>query len=371
VGKDENGKQKRKAFYGKTRKEVQDKLTAALNDLNNDAFIEPSKMTVATWVDTWLREYKKNSLKPSTFIGYHNICKVHIKTYLGHHPLKDLQHIHVQQFVNSMADREINRGTIDNMLKVLSGALKQAMKNGFIRKNVATDILLPKKNIKERRVLTPEEQTRFIEAAKTIQHCEVYILAIATGLRLGELLAITWDDIDFEESELNVNKTLYSLKDLENPTAIRKFCIGTPKTRASTRIMPLLPAISEMLKQLKGRQDSEDPKFKLPCYGIARQSQPINNLVFHTLEGKPLTHEYVRRHYYRLLQAANIDKTGLTIHSLRHTFATRGLENGIELRVMQELLGHSNIQMTANLYTHVLPNKKKSSILKLADTIII
>jgi integrase len=372
VGKDENGKQKRKAFYGKTRKEVQDKLTAALTKMNDSKSIASSKMTVSAWIEIWLQEYKKNSLKPGTYLMYHNSYRLYIRSSLGKYSLKDLQHVHVQQLVNSMVNMGLSRSSVDKAYFVLLGALNQAVKNGIVRRNVAADVILPKRRRAEKRVLTLDEQARFIKIAKTAYHGEFYILALATGLRQGELMALTWGDIDFEKGELRVNKTLCRLKDPENPTAKRKIYISSPKTNSSNRVVPLIPSVVEMLNGLKEKQTMKISE-TLAAYDryVVHDDcmQKHSDFVFCTLRGNPLNQENIRSKFRKLLKIAGINRTGLNIHSLRHCFATRGLERGIELRVMQELLGHSSIQMTSNLYTHVLPDKKKDSILKLKNTI--
>lgn len=374
VGRTPEGKQKRKAFYGKTRKEVQEKLTAALNDINNHVYIEPSKMTIEQWIEIWLNDYKKNSLKPTTYINYQRFYKNYISPIIGKYQLKDLRNVHIQQIINTMVDRGLRSSTIEFLYIIISSALKQAVKNNMIGKNVAENVILPKCIRAEKRALTPEEQDKFIEVAKSDCHGEFYILALATGMRHGELLALTWDDIDFNNAVLSINKTLYMNKDMDSENVKWKFEVGTPKTESSKRIIPLLPSIVTMLKDLKKKQElikgeTDATRYSKAYKGSLQRRYVDNNLVFCTFEGKPLRQSDMRQRFVKLLGEAGIVETGLNIHSLRHTFATRGLENGIELKVMQELLGHSSIKMTADLYTHVLPSKKKNSILKLEQTI--
>lgn len=358
LGKDENGKQKRKAFYGKTRKEVQDKLTAALNEFNHGTYIEPSVMTVGEWMDTWLKEYKYHSLKPSTYMGYYSYTKCHIKPKLGHIRLKDLRKDNVQRFVNELLADGKNPSSIDSMFQVLNSALKEAVNSDFIIKNPATGVKLPKKEKKDKRVLTPEEQNRFVETAKLYDQGEAFILMLGTGMRIGETLALTWDDISFENSELKVRKTQVEFIDPHN-TSKRKISHGTPKTNSSFRTIPLLPQLLDMLKELKIRQEAFAKDM-----GSAYTD---NNLVFCTRFGTSILIYDMRKKLERITKRAEIE--GISPHSLRHTFATRGLENGIPLKVMQELLGHASLSMTADLYTHILPDTKKSSIMKLKDTI--
>ena len=360
LGKDENGKQKRKAFYGKTRKEVQQKLTAALNEVNQGAYIEPSKMTVGQWVDYWMKECKRHSLKPTTYEHHYHALKCYIKPKLGNIKLKDLRREMVQRFVNDLVDDGNKKPSyIERIFRVLSCALKEAVTNDFIIKNPADGVKLPKKNRAERRVLTPNEQTLFIETAKQYYQGDAFILMLGTGMRVGETLALTWDDISLEKAEVRINKTQAEFTDPHAETPKHQITHGTPKTLSSYRTIPLLPQLVEMLKAHQEKQEA-DAKEMGSAYADT-------NLVFCTRFGTSILICDMQKKIKLITMKAGLE--GVHTHTLRHTFATRGLENGIPLKVMQELLGHSSLSMTADLYTHVLPDTKKSSIMKLEGTI--
>lgn len=359
LGKDENGKQKRKAFYGQTRKEVQEKLTAALNEFNQGTYIEPSVMTVGEWMDHWLKEYKYHSLKPSTYMGYYSMTKCNMKPKLGQIKLKDLRKDNVQRFVNELFAEGKNPSSIDSIFQVLNSALKEAVNSDLIIKNPATGVKLPKKEKKEKRILTLDEQPRFIEIAKQYDQGEAFILMLGTGMRIGETLALTWDDISFENAEVKIRKTQVEFIDPHSSNKKRQISHGTPKTNTSFRTIPLLPQLVDMLKEVKVKQEAFSKDM-----GSAYTD---NNLVFTTHFGTSLLKCDVQKKLQWITKKAGIE--GLSPHSLRHTFATRGLENGIPLKVMQELLGHASLSMTADLYTHVLPDTKKSSIMMLEGTI--
>lgn len=237
----------------------------------------------------------------------------------------------------------------------MHASLEQAAINGLIAKNVAYKIKLPPKSKKPITVLTSEEQEKFTEIAKTTYTGEVFLLDLCTGLRIGELLGLQWGDIDFEGESLSVNRTLNVIKPDKKWTK----AFGTPKTESSYRNIPLLPDAIKMLKGVKEKQ--ADAKLKLGA------DYEDNDLVFCTQLGKPLDPRNMQKVFRRICDKARIE--GLHIHCLRHTFATRGLENGIELRVMQDLLGHASIKETADTYTHVLPNKKRESMEKLIHVV--
>lgn len=354
LGRDENGKQRRKAFYGKTRKEVQEKLTTALNDLNNNRFIDPSKLTLDQWFEQWMRDYKKSQIKGSTYRKYTEEYNLYIKPYLGHVKLADLRADMVQRVFAALHSKGYKYNTLNSVKCMIHSVLEQACENDMLGKNPVKNIKLPRTDKAEIVVFTPEEQQRFIEVAKKEFRGEFFILILATGLRLGEASALCWDDIDFEKGTLRVDKTLYEYTDPD--THISQLHMGSPKTNSSYRTIPLLPEIVTMLREYKNLTEGlKDPDYEY-------------DLVFKSINGKAVRPSQMRKIFKRLLRVSGIAKD-MHIHCLRHTFATRGLENGIELRVMQELLGHSSIKMTADTYTHVLPDQKANSMKKLENTI--
>ena len=178
VGKTPEGKQKRKAFYGKTRKEVQEKLTAALNDINNNTYIEPSKMTVEQWMYLWLQEYKKNSVKPQTYAAYEAHVRNHIAPDLGSYSLSSLRNDMVQRFVNGLVNKGLKSITIERIVGVLKAALEQAVNNELIIKSPAAHVKMPLKQDRTPRVLTVQEQKRLISAAKNHRNGEIFILIL-------------------------------------------------------------------------------------------------------------------------------------------------------------------------------------------------
>lgn len=359
IGKTPDGKQKRKAFYGKTRKEVQEKLTAALNDINNNTYIEPSKMTVEQWMYTWLRDYKRNSVKPKTYAAYEAHVRNHIAPDLGNYTLASLRNDMVQRFVNGLADKDLKSITIERIVGTLKTALIQAVDNDLIVKNPAARIKMPLEQEHTPRVLTIEEQKKFVDAAKGHRNGEIFLLILGTGLRIGEALALTWDDIDFENHILSVNRTQVEYCDHIDGKTIYHRGYSSPKTKAGKRTIPLIPSMVDLLLQIKELREQEKAKFK-----AAYQD---SGLLFCNYYGVSLNYSAISDKMRDICKESGLE--GVHPHTLRHTFATRGLENGIDLKVMQELLGHSSIKMTADLYTHVLPETKKSSMMKLADTI--
>ena len=356
VGKDSNGVQKRKAFYGKTRREVMQKMTNALSELNHGSFVESSKITVNEWLDFWMDNYKAQSVKPTTLLIYTSRADNHIRPAVGHLKMQDLRREIIQNMINELS-RRLAPETVKGVYITLHAALEQARKNNLVSANHAAGVVLPKTAKTRVSAFTTEEQRRFMEAAKAVYLGDIFLVGLGTGLRVGELISLTWNDIELENGILRVNRTLNIIKSSNSGRQKWLKTFGTPKTASSIRSVPLLPYISELLKSAKEHQE----KAKMnSCY-------EDNNLVFATRHGKPLDPRNLQRVFQAVCRRAGL--SGFHIHCLRHTFATRGLEQGIELRVLQELLGHSTIKITADLYTHVLPDLKKDSIMKLKGAI--
>ena len=265
----------------------------------------------------------------------------------------------VQRFVNGLADKGLKSITIERIVGTLKTALMQAVDNDLIVKNPASRIKMPLKQERTPRVLTVHEQELFMEASKEHRNGEIFLLILGTGLRIGEALALTWDDIDFENHILCVNRTQIEYCDHIDGKTIYHREYSTPKTKSGQRTIPLIPSLVDMLLTLKEQREQEKQKFK--------EAYKDTGLIFCNYYGVSLNYTAIAKKIQSICKKTGLE--GVHPHTLRHTFATRGLENGIDLKIMQELLGHSSIKMTADLYTHVLPETKKNSMMKIAGTI--
>ena len=279
---------------------------------------------------------------------------------MGGIKLKDLRNDMIQKFINELISKGLGASMISYTFHTLHSSLEKAVDIGLIAKNPSKKIALPTVESKKKRILSKEEQQVFIKEAKFSFYGNLYIFMLATGLRIGEAIALTWEDIDFENEIVRVNKTMYFIKDPDNKEEISHMVINPPKTKSGNRSVPLLPCIIEMLRKSKLKQEAKGKFSKNKEYNK-------HNNVFCNKRGKPIRQDNARDVFRKLVTRIGFED--LSLHSLRHIFCTRGLESGIELRVMQELLGHSSLTMTADLYTHVLPDKKRESVMKLEDTI--
>lgn len=355
IGISADGKQQRKSLYGKTRQEVHNKMTDLLNNLQKGIITNPTEITLAEWLDFYMLEYKKQYVKPTTYNNYTVKVKNHIKPAIGHYKLKALRQDIIQKFVNSLSGKGLAPSTVIDIFKVLSNALETAVDDGLIVRNVANRVKLPKTTKPQITVLTQEQQNAFVEQAKVTYMGVVYIFDLCTGMRLGELLGLKWQDIDFEQNQLHIKRIIRKVKDPDNPEEHWHLEFGTPKTPTSERIIPLNETAIKVLADVWEQQEKNKEK--------ASTAYEDNDLVFCTQLGRPLDPNNIRRTCYSI--CAKIGVSNIHPHCLRHTFATRGAENNVDVRVMQKFLGHATIKETADTYTHVLNDLKQSEILKL------
>jgi integrase len=345
------GKLKRKSFYGKTRKEVADKIAQALQELRNGTYIEPAQTTFGEWLDKWMTGYKKGQLKTSTYQNYEIIIDVHIKPALGKIPMAKLQAHMLQNFYNEKlaAGRADGKGGLSTRMvryfhAIIRQALQQAVKEGLLPRNPADATSPPTIKNKQMRPLTETELLTFFEAAKGDRLFAAYVLAATTGLRRGELLGLCWDCVDLEHGVITVQRELLVLKDglsLEETT----------KSKSGRRSITLTNDAIRELRKWKARQAQE----KL-LLGEAYQD---GGLVFCKEDGTPLDPRDFTKRFQRHLEKAGLPKVRL--HDLRHTHASLLLARGVHPKVVQERLGHSSITMTLDLYSHLVPGLQEAA----------
>lgn len=246
-------------------------------------------------------------------------------------------------------------------VKEQDGALEQALKNNLVFRNVSEAVTLPKAKKKEMRVLSVEEQNKFMKVILNDRMGPLFMLDLSTGMRRGELLGLRWSDVDLKEGIIKVSQVLQRVKTFEGTGPKTKIVLDTPKSEKGKRSIPLLDEIVLILKE--HRKCQAQYLRKLGWDDIKIQEQTTKGLVFINELGGHIEPRNLSRKFYELIDAAGVKKTNL--HALRHTFANRGLENGIDLKVMQELLGHAQFSLTADTYTHVMPEQKKEAINKL------
>jgi integrase len=363
VGFDEDGKQKRRFFYGKTRQEVADKMNEVIHNINRGTYIEPSKIKLNDWLNTWLNEYKKSSIRPSTYDSYEYLIRLHITPAIGHIVLKDLRPEHLQKLYNDKTASgkvDCNGGlsakTVNRIHVVLHAALDQAVKNSLVIRNVSEATTLPKQKKKEIRILSVDEQMKFLSAISRERLKVAFILALGSGIREGELLALRWKNVNLKDGTIRIAESIKRVRNYDpNIDTKTKLIFQEPKTEAGKRTIPLPENVLAELKEHRKRQYEE----KLRAGSLYED----NDLVFCTEIGKVLEPRNFLDTFYSLIKKAEISH--INFHALRHTYATRLLEANEHPKVVQEILGHSDIRMTLNTYSHVMPDIKMAAAQKL------
>jgi integrase len=329
---------KRRALYGKTRKEVADKLTKALADRASGYTFDAENMTAGEYLDRWLNDSDRDSVRTSTYERHEQIVRLHLKPVLGHVKLAKLTPAHVQGLYRDKLDSGLSPATVQKIHSVLHKALAQALKWNMIARNAADAVKAPRPVPEEMRPLSPDEARKLIEAASGDKLEALYVLAVHTGMRQGELLALKWEDIDLNEGIIHIKRTL--------ARSGGRIALGEPKTKGSRRTVHLTGAAVEALRSHLERQleDIERLGDLYRDHGLVFTSQ-VGTLINPT--------NLRRRSFAPLLERAGLPK--IRFHDLRHTCATLLLTRNVHPKYVQELLGHATVSITLDTYSHVIP----------------
>jgi integrase len=336
---------KRKTVYAKTRKEVAEKLTAAMADASKGITADGGPKTVGAFLTSWLENTVRGSVRKSTYDRNESLCRVHLIPALGRKKLKTLGAADVAGFYRSRLDSGCSAASVRKMHETLHKALKQAVRWGYMTKNPAADVDAPRVHTEEVHPLTRDEARRFLKVVRGDRLEALYVVALHTGLRQGELLALRWEDVDIAEKTLIVRRTI--TKDGG------KLLIGPTKTAKGRRTVMLTRDAAEALKEHLTRQLEE-------IDGLGDYYQP-GGLVFGTMKGTLLNPSNLRKRSFAPL-LVRADLPHQTFHQLRHTAATILLLKNVNPKIVSEMLGHANIAITLDTYSHVLPNMQDSAV---------
>lgn len=375
-----NGKSLRKSYYGKTRKEVHDKLTRALRDHQQGLPVATDeRQTLGQYLTYWLNEVVKSSVSPKTYRSYEQVVRVHLMPELGKVQLTKLSRQNIQTFLNTKQkclvlnqkspepiieaetsdeatdpQKEGQQGkllsatTVRYMRVILRIALNQALRDGLLAQNVAALVKGPRAVRHEISPLSPEQMKKLLTAAKGSRDEAIYTVAVALGLRQGEILALQWDDVDFKAKTLTVRRTVQRVEG--------KLVFSDPKTEKSRRTLPLPEVLAEALKQHHQLQKAER---------LLSKFWQDHNLIFPSSIGTPMESRNLVRDFHELLVKAELPP--MRFHDLRHTAATLMLLQGVDMRRVMAMLGHSQIALTANTYSHVMTEMLRDAADKMDD----
>ncbi|MDP9440017.1 MAG: site-specific integrase [Actinomycetota bacterium] len=329
---------KRKTVYGKTREVVRDKMAKALADRADGLVFDDENVTVGEYLDSWLEGVVRGSVRRSTYERYEVAVRVHIKPALGRLKLGKLTPARVQSFYRGKLDEGCAPASVNKLHVTLHKALDQAVKWHMVPGNVAEVVRAPRPAPEEMRTLSAEEARRLLEAARGDKLEALFVLAVTTGMRQGELLALKWQDVDLENAKISVRRTI--------TMSGGRILFGEPKTKKSRRTILLTEAAVRALREHLDRQVGV-----IESLGDLYQDQ---GLIFASEVGTPMNPTNLRRRSFAsLLKRAGLPQ--IRFHDLRHTCATLLLSRNVHPKYVQELLGHANIAITLDTYSHVIP----------------
>ena len=337
------GKQIQRSITDKSKKVVAQKLRAAMADLDAGTYKAPCKMTVAQWLDIWVAEYL-NSVKPLTKHNYNKQVQKHFKPALGAVRLDTLDTHTIQRFYNSLTASGLSPKTVKNLHGILHCALQQAIACDYLSRNPADACKLPKVTKPEIKPLEPAEIARLLKEAEQDDYCNLFIVAMFTGMRQGELLGLAWECVDFNSGIITVKQQL-QCKD-------GNYFLETPKSGKNRTILPA-PIVMDALRNQLERQRKEQEQ-------AGKMWDNQFNLVFTDALGKYLVRRTVVKHFKKISQRAGISDDA-RFHDLRHSFAVSSLYAGDDIKTVQANLGHATAQFTLDVYGHVTQKMRQES----------
>jgi integrase len=357
------------ATFRGTKRKAQEELTRLLSQRNDGSYVEPTKMTVAQYLNHWLEADIDRRVAARTAARYRGIVEKNIIPKLGHVPVRKLTAVHIEAFeaelqregwVKTRAKQKIKGGketliqekrglsaqTALHIHRTLSQALGHAVRLGVLFKNPARQVKPPRPASREIKILDKNEINTLINAAKGVGLYVPILVAVTTGVRRGELLALRWSDIDLKAASLTVNQSLERIKG--------KFEFKSPKTKTSRRIITLPPVTVEALRRHYKVQLEE--RLKL---GLGRDPR---GLVFARPDGQPMDADTLSKAFRRLVASAKV--TPITLHGLRHTHISHLLMEGVHAKVVSERAGHAHVNITLGVYATYIPSMQADVALR-------
>lgn len=296
------------------------------------------KGSVEDWLNHWLNILMKKRIKQSTYISYRLRIDKYIIPALGNRALTQLKSREIEEFVNYLIQLELSSSTIHSIVTVLKSALGRAYIENCILVNPCKNLSLSSTSTNEISALSLADQEKIEAIAFTEKGCSAVILALYTGLRIGEISGLKWDDIDFEKNIIHIRRTLYRIPSVTNKKKT-EVILAEPKTKSSKRLIPLADNLKSYLLNKKKERNSE---YVISCKDSYAEPRVIS---------------------YRFRKT--VEEAGIKpihFHVLRHTFATRCVERGIDIATLSKLLGHASIKLTLDTYTDSLWENRRAAV---------
>lgn len=341
---------RQRSVYGKTQKEVIGKLKAAMSDMEDGNWVEPSKMTVAEWFTVWLRDYQTH-ITPRTIQTYSGVIRLHIVPIIGNIKMAKLTSVHVRRVISVMNEKGLSANYIHHTHGVMSVAFNAAVESKIIKSNPAEGIKTPRRIKKPLNIVDREHVPDFIKAAMEDVNGLAIVFLLMTGLRVGEERALRWADIDFDAARMNVERQL--------PLKTGKGF--TPPKDGSVRTIELPPEAVQLLKQQKIAQ----AEARLKAGDRWKENDTTTDLVFRSESG----HFIAESVMHKAVKAVGekIGMPALHPHDLRHSYAVAALRSGIDVKTVQNNLGHKNAAMTLDVYAAYTSDAGKAGASKFSS----
>jgi integrase len=314
-----------------------------MSDADRGVLPGPANLTVEQYLESWLGDIE-GTIRRHTYEQYKSVVGKHLIPEIGKTKLKHLSRPAIRKLYRERKQTGLSSRTVEYIHVFLHKALKDAAEDGLISTNPAQGLKLPQRDAKETRALNPEQVGALLEAAREDRLEALYVVALHTGLRRGELLALRWNDVDFEKGTLRVDESLD-----------QHGTFHAPKRKDSRRTLGLTPVSLVALKAHRAHQNKERLK--------VGERWEDNGLVFPNTVGRPMNPSNLyRREFQPLLERAGLAGEGFKCHFLRHTFATTLAANGVHPSTAQKLLGHMDIRMTLAIYTHATDDMQDAAV---------
>ncbi len=359
IGRGLDGKMERRSVYGKTKREVTEKIAEIITEVSSGTYVSPDEMTLEQWLKVWEESYLSD-VKPSTVAQYDYQIRIHIVPRIGSNKIQKIKAPMIQAFYNRLLKpyETINRKgkiitkpglapkSVKNLHGVLHKAFQQAVLCQIIKNNPCDACKLPRVEKEEMTILDGKNVSAFIQAIKGDQFEHLYFVDLFTGMRQGEIIGLTWDCVDFAKGFIRIEKQLR-----KNHSGGSKYEFSTLKNGKTRTISPA-PIVFEVLKKIK----TEQTKWKL------KAGESFNNefnLVFTNELGQHLHSVTVYEHLKKILNSIGLGN--VRFHDLRHCYAAISLQNGDDIKTVSENLGHATVAFTLDVYGHVTEKMRKDS----------
>lgn len=339
IGKTAAGKTRFGYIYGYQYTEVRNELIQKkAEQLKTDVHtVRRCGVLLREWISRWLENELLGSVKVSSYQTYLRLVNVHLLPSLGHLPLSEVTPAAVHGFVTRMETLGLAHSTVKGAFRLLNAALRSAQEEGLILKNPCKKIRVQQKEAAEQRALSRSEQET-LRSAATEQNDLPTLLSLYTGMRLGEVCALKWSDIDWGKKTITVRRTAQRTAGVENREGKRTLLmIGSPKSKRSHRVLPVPEFVLALLRSALRGAGADDAFI----FGRAERA------------AEPRT---LQRRFHRLVEALGL--SGVHFHSLRHSFATRLMELGVDIQTISALLGHQSAKTTLDFYGHSLSERQ-------------